>query len=73
MVSRGATAAQRVVRAPLEEIFPAVCAAGLDAPAVLIVGAAAALDFSATFSKTLWGVRGLHRAGDGEGSARIRI
>lgn len=57
VVSRGATATQRVVRAPLEEIAPAARAAGLEAPAVIIVGATAALDFSATLPKALQGVR----------------
>ncbi len=57
VVSRGATAAQRTVRAPLEEIVPTVYSAGLEAPAVIIVGAVAALDFSGTIAKELQGVR----------------
>ncbi len=57
VVSRGATAAQRVVHAPLGEIAAAVRAAGLEAPAVIIVGAVAGLDFSGTIAKELQGVR----------------
>lgn len=57
VVSRGATAAQRVVRAPLGRIAAAVRAAGLEAPAAIIIGAVAGLNLSGTVQKGLRGAR----------------
>lgn len=57
VISRGATAAQETVRAPLGELAEAARAEGLEAPAVIVIGATAGLDFSDTALRPLRGVR----------------
>lgn len=56
VISNGATIHQRAVRAPLERVADEVRAAGLTAPAVIVVGDTAAYDFSATYTPPLDGV-----------------
>ncbi len=57
VISRGTTAQQRVVRAPLGELAERVRSAALEAPAVIIVGETADLDFTGTIPRPLRGVK----------------
>ena len=56
VISNGATGNQRIVRASLSEIAVKVRSAGLSAPAVIVVGETAGLDFSPTCKLPLSGV-----------------
>lgn len=57
VISQGATADQKTVRAPLSQIADSVKANGLKTPAVIVVGKTAAHDFSPTLKLPLSGVR----------------
>lgn len=57
VISHGATAEQKTVRAPLSQIANRVKAGGLETPAVIVVGETAAHDFSPTLKLPLSGVR----------------
>ena len=56
VVSKGATPEQRAVRGCLADISEKVEREGLPAPAVIIIGETAALDFSPTYLPPLYGV-----------------
>lgn len=57
VISKGTTPQQRVLRAPLGELAAAASAAKMEAPAVIVIGETAGLDFSDTIPKPLSGIR----------------
>lgn len=56
VISEGGTFGQKTVRAPLREIGEAAKASDISAPAVIVVGETAALDFSATYTPPFYGI-----------------
>ncbi|WP_294407507.1 uroporphyrinogen-III C-methyltransferase [uncultured Ruminococcus sp.] len=56
VISKGGTPQQRVVRSDLGNICSETEKAGIEAPAVIVVGETAAFDFSATFKPPLSGI-----------------
>ena len=57
VISKGTTPEQKIVRAKLGELAAKVREAQLEAPAVIVVGETAGLDFTGTIPKPLYGVK----------------
>ena len=57
VISKGTTPEQKVVRATLGELAAEVCKAELEAPAIIVIGETAELDFTGTIPRPLYGVK----------------
>ena len=57
VISKGTTPQQKIVRAELDQLAAKVRAAELEAPAVIVIGETAELDFTGTIPRPLYGVK----------------
>ena len=57
VISKGTTPEQKIVRASLGELAAKVREAEMEAPAVIVIGETAGLDFTGTIPKPLYGVK----------------
>lgn len=57
VISKGTTPEQKIVRAKLGTLAEQVRAANLEAPAVIVIGETAGMDFSGTIPRPLYGVQ----------------